>query len=47
LGSLIFTSSAAIWARAAPASKITPHKLDAFLEVGVTLLNIFDVFGHV
>ena len=45
-GSLIFSSSAASCWRAEEASKIAPHKLDAFLELGVALLQVFDVFSH-
>jgi hypothetical protein len=31
---------------ASGASKITPHEFDALLKFGVTLLKVFDVFGH-
>jgi hypothetical protein len=44
---LIFTSSAASWLRAEGTSKIAPHELDALLELGVALLQVFDVFGHI
>jgi hypothetical protein len=27
-------------------SKIAPHELDAFLQLGVALLQVFDVRGH-
>ena len=27
-------------------SKIAPHQLDAFLELGVALLQVFDVLGR-
>jgi len=43
---LIFCSSAANWGSIAEASKIAPDELDAFLELGVALLKIFDVLGH-
>jgi hypothetical protein len=32
--------------RAAGASKIAPHKLHALFELGVAVLDVFDVFGH-
>jgi hypothetical protein len=32
--------------RAAEASKIAPHELDALLKLVVAMLQIFDVFGH-
>jgi molybdenum cofactor biosynthesis enzyme len=32
--------------RAEAASKITPHKLEALLELGVALLDVFDMFSH-
>jgi hypothetical protein len=28
-------------------SKIAPHQLDAFLELGVALLKVFDMLGHI
>ena len=28
------------------ASKKAPHKLDAFIQLGVALLQVFDVFSH-
>jgi hypothetical protein len=43
---LIFCSSAANCGSIAEASKIAPHQLDAFLELGVALLQVFDVRGH-
>jgi hypothetical protein len=46
-GALIFSSSAANCGSIAEASKIAPHQLDAFLELGVALLQVFDVLGHV
>jgi hypothetical protein len=46
-GALIFCSSAANCGSIAEASKIAPHELDAFLELGVALLQVFDVLGHV
>jgi hypothetical protein len=42
-----FFFDAASCLRAESASKIAPHKLDAFLELGVALLQVFDVFSHV
>jgi hypothetical protein len=32
--------------RADSASKKAPHKLDAFIQLGEALLQVFDVFGH-
>jgi hypothetical protein len=46
-GALIFCSRAANWGSIAEASKIAPHELDAFLKLGVALLQVFDVLGHV
>jgi len=43
---LIFCSRAANCGSIAEASKIAPHELDAFLELGVALLKVFDVLGH-
>jgi len=45
-GALIFCSRAANCGAIAEASKIAPHQLDAFLELGVALLKVFDVRGH-
>jgi hypothetical protein len=46
-GALIFCSRAANCGSIAEASKIAPHELDAFLKLGVALLQVFDVLGHV
>jgi hypothetical protein len=46
-GALIFFSSSANCGSIADASKIAPHQLDAFLELGVTFLQVFDVRGHI
>ena len=46
-GALIFSSSSAICLRADSASKIAPHEPNAFLKLGVALLEVFDVFSHV
>jgi hypothetical protein len=32
--------------RADAASKKAPHELDAFVQLGEALLQVFDVFGH-
>jgi hypothetical protein len=32
--------------RAEAASKKAPHELDAFIQLGEALLQVFDVFGH-
>jgi hypothetical protein len=32
--------------RADAASKKAPHKLDAFIQLGEALLQVFNVFGH-
>jgi hypothetical protein len=32
--------------RADSASKKAPHNLDAFIQLGEALLQVFDVFGH-
>src|ERR1700678_2639250 len=45
-GSLTFTSRAASCFRAESASKKAPHELDALFELGVALLQVFDVFSH-
>jgi hypothetical protein len=47
LGSLVFASNSASCLRADSASKKAPHKLDAFIQLGEALLQVFDVFGHV
>src|SRR5580704_11724646 len=46
LGSLVFASKSASCLRADSASKKAPHKLDAFVQLGEALLQVFDVFGH-
>src|SRR5271155_4354552 len=46
LGSLVFASNSASCLRADSASKKAPHKLDAFIQLGEALLEVFDVFGH-
>jgi hypothetical protein len=46
-GAFIFSSSAIIFARADSASKKAPHEPHAFLEIGVALLQVFDVFSHI
>jgi hypothetical protein len=46
-GALIFSSSAANCVRMEESSKIAPHQLDAFLELGVALLKVFDMLGHI
>src|SRR5580704_5828272 len=46
LGSLVFASNSASCSRADSASKKAPHKLDAFVQLGEALLQVFDVFGH-
>jgi dihydrofolate reductase len=43
---LILPSSAASCGSIAEASKIAPHELDPFLELGVALLQVFNVRGH-
>jgi hypothetical protein len=32
--------------RADAASKKAPHKLDAFIQLGEALLQVFDMFSH-
>jgi hypothetical protein len=44
---LIFCSSAASCGSREEASKITPHELDALLELGVALLKVLDVLRHI
>jgi hypothetical protein len=39
-------SNSASCLRADSASKKAPHKLDAFIQLGEALLQVFDVFGH-
>src|ERR1700685_2252610 len=46
LGSLVLPSNSASCLRADSASKKAPHKLDAFVQLGEALLQVFDVFGH-
>jgi hypothetical protein len=46
LGSLVFASNSANCLRADAASKKAPHELDAFIQLGEALLQVFDVFGH-
>src|SRR5271155_261047 len=46
LGSLVLASNSASCLRADSASKKAPHKLDAFIQLGEALLQVFDVFGH-
>src|SRR5580693_8181293 len=46
LGSLVLASNSASCLRADSASKKAPHKLDAFVQLGEALLQVFDVFGH-
>jgi hypothetical protein len=46
LGSLVFASSAASCWRAGSTSKKTPHDVDAFLEFGEAMLQVFDVLSH-
>ena len=45
-GAFIFSSRAASCLRAEDSSKIAPHKLDALGELGVALLEIFDMLRH-
>jgi hypothetical protein len=45
-GAFIFSSIAVSFARADSASKKAPHEPHAFLEFGVALLQVFDVFSH-
>jgi hypothetical protein len=45
-GSLVLASNSANWLRADSASKKAPHELDAFIQLGEALLQVFDVFGH-
>src|ERR1700735_652538 len=45
-GPLTFSSRAASCFRAESASKKAPHEFNTFLELGVALLQVFDVFGH-
>src|SRR5580700_10959496 len=45
-GSLTFSSRAASCFLAESASKKAPHELNTFLELGVALLQVFDVFSH-
>src|ERR1700685_3448565 len=45
-GSLTFSSRTASCFRAEPASKKAPHERNAFLKLGVALLQVFDVFSH-
>jgi hypothetical protein len=47
LGSLVFASSAASCWRAGSTSKKTPHDVDAFLQFGEAMLQVFDVFSHI
>src|SRR5271155_4979412 len=46
LGSLVLASNSASCLRADAASKKAPHELDAFIQLGEALLEVFDVFGH-
>jgi len=45
-GAFIFSSREARWDWALGTSKIAPHQLDAFRELGVALLQIFDVLVY-
>src|SRR5271169_6374423 len=46
LGSLVLASNSASCLRADAASKKASHELDAFIQLGEALLEVFDVFGH-